>query len=322
MSEVNETKKQQKTIKYLFKKNKIFYLWVLFLLSLPLVVEFAIYFIEQGLRIDLFRAFKKIFYTQREYQSYYATIFTLSFAIFSYNKQQEKLLEEKQKENELKEKEIEHKRDYYRPSFIVRKKSNSKNQIKLLMKNEELYLENIKVFKTVIMEDMFEYVNPLSGVMNLNYGSSMNYLICEKQSLKSGDIVTEDESDILFVVAETLIGETVLFGYFYKYKFYKYLKENKDPSIPNDSRELYNQELIKSVWGSFNTKTELKDDTLDLLFFGYSKSIRQVIEDKYLKKFENSLKAEKLSVFLKNIFLTYRLLDLNLKFAKRAYIEY
>lgn len=302
MSEVNETKKQQKTIKYLFKKNKIFYLWVLFLLSLPLVVEFAIYFIEQGLRIDLFRAFKKIFYTQREYQSYYATIFTLSFAIFSYNKQQEKLLEEKQKENELKEKEIEQKRDYYRPSFIVRKKSNSKNQIKLLMKNEELYLENIKVFKTVIMEDMFEYVNPLSGVMNLNYGSSMNYLICEKQSLKSGDIITEDESDILFVVAETLIGETVLFGYFYKYKFYKYLKENKDPSIPNDSRELYNQELIKSVWGSFNTKTELKDNTLDLLFFGYSKSIRQVIEDKYLKKFENSLKAETLSVFLKNIF--------------------
>ena len=112
MSEVNETKKQQKTIKYLFKKNKIFYLWVLFLLSLPLIVEFAIYFIEQGLRIDLFRAFKKIFYTQREYQSYYATIFTLSFAIFSYNKQQEKLLEEKQKENELKEKEIEQKRDY------------------------------------------------------------------------------------------------------------------------------------------------------------------------------------------------------------------
>lgn len=267
-------------------KNKAYtYLLLLVVLVFPLcATSFSWIFIEK-------------------YNGYYATIFTLYFAIFSYNKQQDKLLEKKQRENELKEKELEDKKNYYRPTFIVVDGDHSKKQIKLLMKNKELYLANCRVYKNVVLQDMFEHLDPLSGTSYINYGASMINIISKKQGPKSGEIIVEDDSDILFIVAETLIGEIVLFGYINNYTFHKYLKGNKNPGIPNDSEELYNRELISDVWGDFNTNEEINDNTLDVFFFGYSRSIRLGIGNKQFKKFENSLVAETLSDFLKNIFI-------------------
>lgn len=304
MNEEKEAKNYIKKIICHIKQNKRFYMWLFIFLILPLLVECGIYFIEKGLKIAPIQAFKKMFYILRDYKSYYATILTLSFAIFSYNKQQEKLLEEKQKENELREKELEDKKDYYRPIFVIKKDKydHSKKQVKLLMKNKELYLQKIRVFKIEVLDEMKEYIYPPTSATNIFYGTSKIDIICEKKGMKSGEIIVEDRSDKLFIVAETLIGETILFGYIYDNNFYKYLKENKDPCIPNDSKELYNQELINNVWGNFNTKIEIMDNTLDLLFFGYSWGIRQVIKDKHFEKFEDSLKAETLSDFLENIF--------------------
>lgn len=304
MNEEKEARNYTEKIIWHIKQNKRFYMWLFIFLILPLLVECMIYFIEKGLKIAPIQAFKKMFYVLRDYKSYYATILTLSFAIFSYNKQQEKLLEEKQKENELREKELEDKKDYYRPIFVIKKDKydHSKKQVKLLMKNKGLYLQKIRVFKIEVLDEMKEYIYPPTGATNIFYGTSKIDIICEKKGMKSGEIIVEDRSDKLFIVAETLIGETILFGYIYDNNFYKYLKENQDPCIPNDSKELYNQELINNVWGNFNTKTEIMDNTLDFLFFGYSWGIRQVIKDKHLEKFENSLKAETLSDFLENIF--------------------
>ena len=240
MNEEKEARNYTEKIIWHIKQNKRFYMWLFIFLILPLLVECVIYFIEKGLKIAPIQAFKKMFYVLRDYKSYYATILTLSFAIFSYNKQQEKLLEEKQKENELREKELEDKKDYYRPIFVIKKDKydHSKKQVKLLMKNKGLYLQKIRVFKIEVLDEMKEYIYPPTGATNIFYGTSKIDIICEKKGIKSGEIIVEDRSDKLFIVAETLIGETILFGYIYDNNFYKYLKENKDPCIPNDSKEL------------------------------------------------------------------------------------
>lgn len=300
----NNIKMKMFKIQNFIKNNKSFVVITMGCLVLPLIIELIINCSEGKITYGLKPFFLKISYTFKEYKSYYATILTLSFAIFSYKKQQEKLLEEKQKENELKEKELEDKKDYYRPTFIVKKDKYdpSKKQVKLLMKNKELYLQKIRVFKIEVVAEMYEYIYPPTGATKLFYGSSELDTICEKNGIKSGEIIVEDRSDELFIVAETLIGETILFGYINDNNFYKYLKENKDPRIPNNYNELYNQELINNVWGNFNTKTDKIDNTLDLLFFGYSSIIREVIKDNHLEKFKDSLKAETLSDFLGNIF--------------------
>ena len=81
-----------------FINSKLFYVITLGCLLLPMIIEFFINYLESTITYGPKPFFLKIFFTLKEYKSYYATILTLSFAIFSYNKQQEKLLEEKQKE--------------------------------------------------------------------------------------------------------------------------------------------------------------------------------------------------------------------------------
>ena len=129
MGEENMTKSQEHTykekkmfkIRNFIKKNKPFVIITLSCLLLPMIIELFINYGESKLTYGIKPFFLKILYTLKEYKSYYATILTLSFAIFSYIHQQEELLEEKQKENELKEKERDDKKDYYRPVFVVEK---------------------------------------------------------------------------------------------------------------------------------------------------------------------------------------------------------
>ena len=86
---------------YIEKKNLGFW----FFLFIAVIIPFIIEYINCA--------------TLRYYRAYYATVLTLSFAIYSFIQQQKKALEEKKKELELREKELEAEKDYYRPMFVV-----------------------------------------------------------------------------------------------------------------------------------------------------------------------------------------------------------
>lgn len=233
MNEEKEAKNYIKKIICHIKPNKRFYMWLFIFLILPLLVECGIYFIEKGLKIEPIQAFKKMFYILRDYKSYYATILTLSFAIFSYNKQQEKLLEEKQKENELREKELEDKKDYYRPIFVIERNEFNKIQVRLLMKDNTLYLEHIIFYK---------YVNG-------------KYIRGDEQQLKSNAILNAEVDGSFYITAKTLLGETILFYFFYRdrKKHYYYLKANKNPIEPlyRLSDKITTADINK-IWGTYN----------------------------------------------------------------------
>lgn len=282
MNDEKEIKTYRERIRLYIKKNKRFYTWLFIFLILPLFVECVIYFIEKGLKIEFIQAFKKIFYILREYKSYYATILTLSFAIFSYNKQQEKLLEERQKENELKEKELEAKRDYYRPIFVIEtdKHNHSIKKVKLLMKDDSLCLERVNFYSKTTDENLYN------------------------RQFKSGDIITTCEGFSFYITAETLIGETILFGYLNDdVKIYKYLKDNGDPTKPykKDLIPKYKQNEIDSVWGTYN-KTINQYNNLDSIFFYSTASIRFWLSYTRGGPFSNGLKKETATLFFRTIF--------------------
>lgn len=310
MNEEKKTKTYWKKIKWHIEKNKRFYIWLLIFLILPLFIECMIYFIEKGLKIEFIQGFKKVFYILRDYKSYYATILTLSFAIFSYNKQQEKLLEERQKENELREKELEDKKDYYRPIFVVEENSESNRRIILLMKDKSLYLTKVKVYVdniNVVYEPILKITTPEGDSESFKLPSSLVHRyeqVNNKYEIKSGELIAKCNFNKFYITAETLIGETILFGYFSPTKkFYKYLKENQNPKFPNMfSQNELDKNKVENIWGDFNKIINNTPDYLDNFFFQDSQTIREIIGKDFYIYFKSSLNAETHSDFLKNIF--------------------
>lgn len=274
MGEENMTKSQEHTnkekkmfkIRNFIKKNKPFVIITLSCLLLPMIIELFINYGESKLTYGIKPFFLKILYTLKEYKSYYATILTLSFAIFSYIHQQEELLEEKQKENELKEKERDDKKDYYRPVFVVEKDeyNPSKNQVRLLMKNETLYLENIIIH------------------------SKSHMIFGQEKQCKSGEIIESNiTSGSFYITAQTLVGETILFGYLNGgVKVYKYLNHNKDPKYPTKDTIINedNKDKINETWGSYNKTSDEYDITLEQFFFNATSHIR----NEYLFNYKNA----------------------------------
>ena len=211
--------------------------------------------------------------------SFYATALTITFTVYTFNKQQEKFLEEKQKENEIKEKELEAKRDYYRPIFIVEERINSIIYVKLLMKSNDLYLEKIKF-----------------------YSSHINYVSKECQ-LKSGDIVESISKYPFFITAQTVIGETILFCCFSNdKKIYKFLKYDQDPSFPASKEDFYNQKKINSTWKSYNTTIQKHYNNLDPLFYELTTGIRVHLKENHSWLFYSSLLSKTATDFFQNIF--------------------
>lgn len=185
--------------------------------------------------------------TFRYYRAYYATVITLSFAIYSFIQQQKKALEEKKKELELREKELEAEKDYYRPMFVIESMENSKKQVKLLMKRNDLYLEKTSVYA---------------------FNQTFIYKV-RNQQFKSGDIISQDVGSTFFIIGETLKGELILFGYLLDgIKIYKYYKGERlyDRTIfryKSDSLDYYNK-----VWGTYNitATNEYDSEELNSLF--------------------------------------------------------
>ena len=269
------------------KKNKLFVFITLGCLLLPMVIELFINCVESKITYGLKPFFLKISYTFKEYKSYYATILTLSFAIFSNNKQQEKLLEEKQKENELKEKELEDKKDYYRPMFIVKKNADNPNKksIILLMKDDSLYLENIKYH---VLEENEYKTYPIP-------------------SLKSKDTIKEDVADSFYITAQTLLGETILFYFMYdNIKVYKYLKSDNSPMFPLvETNKKISESQIDKIWGSFNSLSNsfnLRVNENLSTFFSESFPIRLSIVTDENAFFDGLFKINTLEKFYKSVF--------------------
>ena len=198
--------------------------------------------------------------------SFYATALTITFTVYSFYKTQEKTekdrnereeqrnkerkereeqrdKERKERENkdfELREKELEAKRDYYRPIFVIEQIEKNKKQVRLLMKDDNLYLEHIVFYK---------YIDG-------------NYIREDEQQLKSNEIINGEVDKSFYITAKTLLGENILFYYFYRdrKKHYFYLKPNNKPIEPLDGRAVeYTPSNINKIWGIYNNLYSLEE---------------------------------------------------------------
>lgn len=212
----------------------------------------------------------------KEYMSFYATALTITYTVYTFNKQQEKFLEEKQKENEIKEKELEAKRDYYRPVFVIETDQHNNKSVKLLMKDKYLYLEKI------------------------NYTTLESVSVVYKGECKHGEIINPQFENNFFMTAETLIGEIIFFGYIDGKKIYKYLKTNRIP-YPTQ-QEVYTKDEYDKIWTSFNTFNTEGVLYLESLLFEYTFFLRLHLYNDNNRLLSNSLQTNTLKDFFNNIF--------------------
>ena len=201
--------------------------------------------------------------------SFYSTALSISFTVFMFvsnernkhrderkerEKERERNAKEKEKERERnakeKEKELEQYKDCYRPSFVV----NDAKGIILIMREDNLYIENIKY-----------------------YDSSDNTKNCiSKVSLKSGEVVSEKIPRSFYITATTIIGEEILFGYLNGgIKIYKYLKSKGNALYPGIGN--YSDISSSKDWGDYNNISVPTDSMFSEIFFYNTYEIREKI---------------------------------------------
>ena len=247
-----------------------------------------------------------IFDSIKSNMSFYATALTITFTVYSFLKtqnatekerndredQQNKDREDREnKDFELREKELEAKRDYYRPIFVVEKVPNSykdSKQITLLMKDEHLYLENIKYYN--LQSHRGKEIGNLTSRERIDYLTTYPY----------------------FITGQTLIGETILFGHYEKNKkVYKYLKPDKHP-LGN----CY-EETLSDAWGDYNTISHKKNIEFEKSFFNSTLNIRLGLTEFHNNYFDYLFYVDEVSEFLSRTFST---MEYHLrKIAKKTY---
>ena len=255
------------------KKNKQddfkFFTWplilfIVFIFIFPIIVKAVRYFVYYGATIPT-ESLKLALNVVVENFSFYSTALTISFTVFVFvsnernryrddRKEREKDRKEREKEREKdrkeKEKELEQYKDHYRPSFVV----DDTKGIILIMREDTLYLENIKY-----------------------YDSSANTKNCiSKVSLKSGEVVSKEIPRSFYITATTIIGEEILFGYLHgSIKIYKYLKSKGNALYPGIKNHSY---IVASKnWGDYNNISVPTDSTLSEIFFYNTYEIREKI---------------------------------------------
>jgi len=234
------------------KKN-----FILMLLIFPVIIKGIFIFISDGTSVlysftpkNIFLNFCKIV---MENMGFYATCFSLIWAIEVYFKQQEDL---KNSMQEIRLKELEQYKDTFRPNFIL---SPDGKKLILIMKNNDYFLENVYYYKS----------DTDKGKRYTNLGHRK-------------DIDLEGAINNYFVTAETLIGEKVIFGVILNnLKVYKLLKEDSSPIIPSNFMDLNNdiEKKINNNWVSFNV-SDIKDNSqnskfIDINFMYKTRSIRE-----------------------------------------------
>ena len=269
------------------------------LLIFPPLIKGVIAFISNGVNfstLTLKIISLNFFQIIMENLSFYATCFSLIWAIEAYFKQQkdreesiardtkkfqDEIRRREDENREIKLKELEKYKDSFRPNFVL---SQDGKKLTLIMKNNDYYLENVYYYKSD--NDKGErYIN-LAHKMNIDLnGVSNNY----------------------FVTAETLIGEKIIFGVILNnLKVYKLLKEGRSPIIPNDFHNINNniENKINDNWISFND-IDINDDSHDSKFIDINFMYKTVaIREKMALNITEHMK-EILSIkSIKDIFIT------------------
>ncbi|KXT83617.1 hypothetical protein STRDD11_01396 [Streptococcus sp. DD11] len=221
-----------------------------------------------------------------KYMSFYATVLSITFTIYSFQNAQkqrdEDFKREQAKLNEAKLDELEARKDKYRPTFIVEKDNlNGGECVKLLMRENDLYLEDIVYY------DSPDNLN--STVVHPN--------------LKSGSRIARKRNTSFYILAKTQVGETILFGYLNGgIKVYKYLKKNGNALIPRGGYSTYSQEIVNQNWGDYNTVAENSNALLDQVFFYNTLGIREKIIFSYFASIERTLEATSAELFFQSVF--------------------
>lgn len=186
---------------------------------------------------------------------FYATCFSLFWAVEAFFKQEkerqmerekkdkeledsidrenkkvhDEIIRREEEKNEIKLKELEKYKDSFRPNFVL---SKDGKKLIVIMKNRDYYLENVKYYKS--HDDSGKrYIN-----LRHNMGIDLNGVV-----------------NNYYITAETLIGEKIIFGVILNtVKVYKILKDGCSPIIPNDfhGKSLDIEKKINDNWISFN----------------------------------------------------------------------
>ncbi|MTQ42586.1 MULTISPECIES: hypothetical protein [unclassified Streptococcus] len=235
--------------------------------------------------------------------SFYATALSITFTVFVFiqneNKRNEEQNEkdrirseeeakENEKNREIRIKELEAIKDKYRPTFIIEENGTNNKNIVLLMRDENLYLEDVLLYKL------------FTNYQSSNYQSSRKIA----SNIKSGDPVSNIIADSFFITAKTQIGEVILFGYLNGgIKIHKYLKDNGNPLYPSEAKDFkeYNQKEVNKNWGSYNTIERDNDNLLDQLFFHYTIELRKNIGYNFTNLIKQTLKSSTANEFFHSL---------------------
>lgn len=257
-----------------------FFVTFSFIMAFPILIKVGIYFFEHGFKVlpqNIGKSLLNVIYSNLPF---YATSLSIVFSVFSFiyeqQKSQKKYIEA---ENKEKQKELENKRDKYRPTFVVRNDKNGEEKIVLLMRNNDIYLEEIRYY------------------FNMHEKTQYNYI----ENLKSGEIIGKKISNSFFITAKTQIGEYVIFGSLNgQVKIHKYLKEAGKPIIP--LLGVYSQRATDENWGSYNTLDDVQNREIDSIFFDTTYECREKMAFSYYQSIASSLETHSAEKFFQSIF--------------------
>ena len=227
--------------------------------------------------------------------SYYATALSITLTTYTFYKKQKEKIDELETERkkvvreniELKKRELEAEMDHYRPLFAVGGK-----EVKLIMKEPHLYLENI------------EYYKYDRGVYTRDPGRNIKNI--STRFVKSEKTIIENPHDIFCITGNTQKGENVLFFNHsignYHFKTYKYIKDNNLLFPKKIDLECYTLEKINQIWGSYNTSNNNYNDMNDQDLFKSTIHITMLLNPFFSCYHEKSLNSISFEHFFENIF--------------------
>lgn len=250
--------------------------FITLILMFPIIMKIIQHIIFQGFNVEQSPLKSAVNIIVQNFP-FYATALSITFTVFVFYQTEHQRIET---ERELKEKEREQLKDKYRPTFIVEENNESCNII-LLMRDNDLYLENIKYYR-----EPNDLRNPLKIA-----------------NLKSGEVLAPKDNNSFYITAKTQIGEYILFGYLNDdIKIHKYLKDHGNAIYPREGFKNYNQDKVDKNWGSYNIVEGTCHNLLDQVFFYNTTGIREKLVFNFSNAISSTLESSTANKFFKSVF--------------------